>query len=784
MPAPESNRSSLIDALRGIAVIGMIVAHGIFFFHDSTQPLLNATQGYLNLTIFTLFLFVSGLSTSKWIEKLDTLTTVQRIKSITFKIGSLYLGYAMIAIVTNINSLQKIISSLLLLEPPNFTEYFLLFIGITTILLVFFPLFKKTKSSLLLTIIVSCVCYLLGFLLYPLVLPSFLNNLKAIFAGGQNLLRFPILFYLPVFLLGLWWEKSKPLIFFFSSIIFFALLFVSDVWIRWPPSLGNLSLGLFIATTLYVVVPVLQIKIVSPVYQLLTILGRHSMDLWILHLLILLGYQRFSGKQFADVFPVCLAIFFLFSLTIALSTLTVRQQPSFINVGPFGVSQYRRKKFQMRYLFFVILIPLLLIVIYNRKETNSIYGDVMPTPHVFPSSKQYESIKKAALSSKRTWHIRMGTRSDLIHTNITFTDDKDSVVNVDKSDISLFLDGKLFTNDLSSYDSEASEFLLSSSDIEPGVHTLTASLNTGETTVVSNSVTINITEPFQIAWTLDWEGWDVSDKTLQQINLYSGTYKLPFTHFISPRTFLDGVLTQKRKQELIAYLLDREKSGDELAMHLHMHFDLIKAAGLIPKTTRPWGLLSNEGYDVPTTEYSSEDFRTIIQFAKKIARDAGLPDFLGYRAGGWFINSELLTVLEQEGFSYDSSGREKPLNGAFRTTPWNLEIDTSPYYPAFANQNTSTTSRKIMEIPNTGGSTYDLSIEEMTARIQTVYKGGILETPKTLVFVSHPQFANREFSKVPEILTFLQQHSYANDKGPILFVTTSEIHGLWEQLLQ
>jgi hypothetical protein len=230
--------------------------------------------------------------------------------------------------------------------------------------------------------------------------------------------------------------------------------------------------------------------------------------------------------------------------------------------------------------------------------------------------------------------------------------------------------------------------------------------------------------------------------------------------------------------------LDRQKAGDELAMHLHMHFDLIKAAGIQPKTSHGWGLMTNEGYDIPTTEYTPEEFRTVVSFGKKLARNYGLPEFKGYRAGGWFINAPLLNILEEEGFMYDSSGRDRPTTGAFHTTPWNLPIDAPPYYPDVTDQNKpSKQTRKLMEIPNTGGSTYDLSPEEMITRIESIYKKGILTHPKTIVFVSHPQFASREFSKIPQVLTYLKTIYYHDDKGPVLFVTTSDIHTLWEPLL-
>jgi hypothetical protein len=210
-----------------------------------------------------------------------------------------------------------------------------------------------------------------------------------------------------------------------------------------------------------------------------------------------------------------------------------------------------------------------------------------------------------------------------------------------------------------------------------------------------------------------------------------------------------------------------------------MHFDLVRAAGLTPKTADAWGLMTKEGYDVPATTYTPEEFRTLLRFSKNSMRDLGLP-VIGFRSGGWFMNGPLLQTLADEGLLYDSSGRERPPNGAFHAIEWNLADTAVPYYPDFQNiNNAAAGAGKLLEIPNNAGNTYELSVNELTRRIAHVYQSGPLLTPKILVYVSHPQFSSQEFAKIPQVLSELKKITSVNNSGPVVFVTMSEIYGLW-----
>jgi hypothetical protein len=215
-----------------------------------------------------------------------------------------------------------------------------------------------------------------------------------------------------------------------------------------------------------------------------------------------------------------------------------------------------------------------------------------------------------------------------------------------------------------------------------------------------------------------------------------------------------------------------------------MQYDLVSAAGVLPRTTPHWGYLSSEGYDVPTTAYSPEQFKQIVTYAKNLLESNGFPGAKGYRAGGWYISSEQLGILKTLGFNYDASGRDRPPTGAFKNTPWNLPLGMQPFYPYPDNQNVASPKAEgIFEIPEDGAS-YELNSTELINRIQYVYTTGVLKSPKALVYISHPQYAAMEFSKIPPVLTVLKNISAANDAGPVVFVTMSDINDLWKTLLQ
>lgn len=122
-----------------------------------------------------------------------------------------------------------------------------------------------------------------------------------------------------------------------------------------------------------------------------------------------------------------------------------------------------------------------------------------------------------------------------------------------------------------------------------------------------------VSYPLYATWTMDWEGMDVKDEYLEYINTIATNNEMPITHYFNPRIYISSVVSRARRNFLTNWVKDRKsKYGDEISMHLHMHNDFVKAAGVEPRSGPTWGGFHN-GYDVPTSVYPPEEFEKFLQ---------------------------------------------------------------------------------------------------------------------------------------------------------------------------
>ncbi len=795
----HSGRSIKIDVLRGGAVIGMIAAHALFFFHNGSNAFLLFIEKFLNMSVFTLFVFVYGQALSKWLDE-HAHEHSKRIWILSLKRAVLiYFVYAITslgALITSKGELSQLISVLTLASAPSFTEYMQLFIVLAILTPILRLLFRYTRSSLLLTFITGGFFYLLGVILYEIPVPAFLVGLKAIFIGHEEILRFPVFLYLPVVLWGLWWQHDADhniqdkahtrahlgvligMVFvtvFGIFLIRFANVPLLNPDIRWPPSIAFLTMGISVAAISLFLMPVFA-RLGNRLKRIIAYFGRDALDIWVTHLLLLFFYRQYVNFQSGNAAIVFGIIAILIFATILLSSINITNHIRF----PLGLAFGGATRFRKRYVIYAVL-ALILIVLSSGTSGNP-YGNFLAAP-ALTIAKKLPANTKVTLASNYLWYVKHHPVPQTVEL-IVEAQSGGHNVEINPELVTIQMDKKEVDFSGIAAEDGTLHFTKPVDDFKPGIYTVTALINNSDSTIPSNSVKIYINEPLLVSWTFDWEGWDVTDNALAQITDLRAQYPtIKFTHFVNPRMFLPGVLTADRRVKLISYLNDLHAKGDEIAMHLHMHYDLVQAAGVATREAH-WGLRSNEGYDVPTTEYTPQEFRQIVAFAKSLARDSGLPPMKGYRAGGWYLNTDLLNELSGLGFSYDSSGRDRPATGPFSRIPWNLPPGAQPYFPSSQDQNIKADSSSILEIPNNGVSTYDQTIQDLTLRIGTVYKGGILQQPKVLVFTSHPQFYTQEFAKIPEVLKKIAAVSQIAGLGPAVFTTTGDISNLWYKLNQ
>ena len=329
------------------------------------------------------------------------------------------------------------------------------------------------------------------------------------------------------------------------------------------------------------------------------------------------------------------------------------------------------------------------------------------------------------------------------------------------------------------------QIIIDTRTLKTGEYFVQAHFNNGVHNFESRKIQFFVSEPVYVAWTLDWEGWDVNQNYLTAIDEQANKHSVPITHFFNPRIYLPSVMTPDRAEYLTSWIKSRtQEYGDEVQLHLHMHYDMLKEIGIEPKKNPKWGNY-DDGYDVLTTAYSYEEFDQIIDWATMEFASHGLQIPTGYRAGGWFADENTLQALEDNNFLYDSSGREKYMWSGRVQSPWNLSKTTQPYYPSKADQNISDQNNfDLLEIPNNGGDCWAYTEEQMKDRLSSNFDGKPLSEPKAITFLGHPQWyqspESRDEKKIEEVFETADQFLYEKDKGPLFYVTLKDVYELWK----
>lgn len=810
-----THRETTLDVLRGLAVLGMVAAHVIFFTHNGTNPLLNNIQRLANTIVLTIFVFVSGAVTSKILDKYGHIGLYHRIVRFFRVAGVIYFAYIVTATVALLTAnpaieqrllLSKLIGAAILVHPPNFTEYMPLFILFPLVGIGLNRFYRLIRGRTLIMMMSAVGFYAIGLFLYPLTLPSPWNEIKILLAGGTGLLRFPLLFYFPVYLVGLWWEFrmetgseraiQRSHIVVLSLAALAAIIGTVITWqydipvlspgVRWPPSIGYLATGVAVSSLLAFLLHALPIESwIRRVYRFVAYLGRDAFDLWMTHLVLLFSFRKFVAMQFGDIPTVLFLYCIVLLVSTFLSSIALTSGVSLSRIGPVAIAPARSRRLRKRYGVLAVGLTGIIMWSVTSQPATTLYGNLMPVES-FAVYDQLPSAFSVTLSSEAFWHIRTGpqTRPIRLHLSAIDTATKKPLA-LNPTTVTITAGNTHISTNAVSVEKDVLYYEIPADTFAAGRYEVKATVATNGPAVTSNSVDIIVSEPLLVAWTFDWEGWDVPDSTLKNIEDFGhNKTTIPFTHFVNPRMFLEGVIEKSRRDYLREYLINRSRLGDEIALHLHMQYDFVKAAGITPRTSPHWGLQSSEGYDVPTTAYTTDEFRRIVSYALDFMNAQGFTKPKGYRAGGWSISSHQLAVLNDLGLAYDSSGRDRPARGAFSTISWDLPINVTPYYPDFDDQNTAkTTTGGLLEIPNNGVTTYESSAEELLTRATAVYQSGILDKPKMLVITSHPQFAANEFSKIPVVLGRFMDNALARDQGPVIFTTVYDIYTLWISLL-
>jgi hypothetical protein len=315
------------------------------------------------------------------------------------------------------------------------------------------------------------------------------------------------------------------------------------------------------------------------------------------------------------------------------------------------------------------------------------------------------------------------------------------------------------------------------SGLSPGKHTI--QVKSLDSKTESNIISINVSYPLYVVWSMDWEGYDCNNSYFDMIANLSNKYNVPITHFYNPRIYV--ALSKSRQDYFDKWIkARRDENSDEIEMHMHFFFDMVKAAGVTPKTDPKWSNYK-DGKDVPATVYTTAEMEKILNWGKKKFEDRGLGTPAAFRSGAWYADESTLQALENTDFIIDSSGRSKYAWGTNKIPGhWDLKSTTKPYQPSKANQNrTGEPAFSLIEFPNNGADSWTYSSDQLISRFNDNYKGTPLGERQTITYLSHPHAFNVDAPKMEALFTYINQYQYNSDKGPVKYVRMMDAYAGW-----
>jgi len=770
------NRITQLDIVRGFFIFLMILAHSIFFFHTHTHPILVAINAFGDLVSFTGLLFVSAVVAGALAGSAHAFS----VKSLG-RLGWYFFGYLLISLFASMVieplSFDKIIAIITLTHLVPFTEFILAFILFGLIRLLLWPLILKITQNIFPTLIFSCLLYVMGNFLATVDISFIPLGWKALLLGHPGWYSFPILSYVPIYLLGIVYGRHRQatgpsgskaiLIGSVTALIGIVLLsFLSGSFShlisRWPPSAAFLLIGL-ISTMLILkaVEATNDLQKVPLARYLLLLLGQKTFNLFFIHTFLIYLF-RFLGTP--PVYsPLLVVILWLSSLVITLLTsqLLMLSSPLQITI-PIG--SRRIKPFTIKTLLASVGILLISATPLGLAENRALIE---------------KAVGELQGNLNYAWYVPGFTTDPVIYSlslpsDLTMIDDVRLVYRIDGA------------NESPMVEITPNNFEAAFTPQNIGQHSIQAWVVLGGNRYPVKESVMNVSSPFYVAWTIDWEGYDARDEYLKAMADISQDFNIPMTHLFNPRIFVNPDISQVRAEYLTDWVRKRHiNQQEEIGLHLHMFPDFVESAGVTPHLEPVWGGGFTPGYDILTTAYTYEEMVKILNHAKEWFTKIGLNPPKIYRAGAWFADITTLKALNDTGFLVDSSGRTKYTFGTNKVAGfWDLSATSQPYHPSQTNQNAASPLPllDILEIPNNGADSYAFTGEAMVERFDANFAGLPLSSPKQVTFLTHPHwFRPNEQARMRHVFSHTNQFRADEGKGPVVYTTLMGIYHAWSQ---
>ena len=303
---------------------------------------------------------------------------------------------------------------------------------------------------------------------------------------------------------------------------------------------------------------------------------------------------------------------------------------------------------------------------------------------------------------------------------------------------------------------------------------------TGGVEAVVGKTDFMLSQPEYVVWTLDFEGDASGDAELANTAAIADGLKIPMSIFWNPRVWTTDQVSSERQDAMLAWTKARQAKGDEVALHLHMWTDYVRAVGLVPRTAPSWAG-RGDGYDVPITAYPENEQQAMIGYGVKVMIQHGLPVPTSFRAGGDMGDAATLRAVAASGFTADCTAvaRDYPPIGRI-PYPWTLPAGAQPYQPSKTDAN-ATGDLPLLEAPTIGGNTYGFTVQSIQPQIKSnlglfAPAGAVATARKAVTAVSHPgTIVPAERAAIEALLGAFAPLRYDTDSGPVRFVTLAEL---------
>jgi hypothetical protein len=260
-------REYSMDIFKGVLVLGMILVHILQFFSNNTvSPSIDYIINYGNIVTFSGFVFCFGYVVQlSYLDKKFKSVYTKLIKNVIKTLLAFYISGIAFKLFIGGNPLtyETFKQVIILNDIPGWSEFLISFAYFNLLTLILFVPFKKLLENKKIFWMVFSLLLLACFMPYGNVK----INQIGILIGTKQFACFPVLQYMPFYLVGMYFKKYnitfKPTIllgaFVLSAIPTWKLVTDNVLPDRFPPSLGWIVMPMFILYLYYLLCKFLEI---------------------------------------------------------------------------------------------------------------------------------------------------------------------------------------------------------------------------------------------------------------------------------------------------------------------------------------------------------------------------------------------------------------------------------------------------------------------------------------------------------------------------------------------